>query len=450
LFYKKEESEVTHQHLTKGVILAEGKTKRIVEIIGKPNLVLMEAKDDLTAGDGAKHDTFPNKGVLSTATTAAVFELLNACGIPTAYKERYGDTGIIAESCEMLPYEVVWRRVAPPKSSYLKRKPHIEPGTRFNTAVVEFFLKTTSKDFRGITVPKDDPLITSFGPAGVTVVRPDLPGDVEPVHIPGDVLYGKDNDVGHPMAEMEKIIRRVGLVYESAWQQQGCQLLDFKIEFGITKNGRLVVADVIDNDSGRVFDAAGNHLDKQRYRDGASLEEVAALYADVAARVQRFADLYAKPRIILWCASEKDDPAPFAKAIMEFGSPANLEFPVGSVHKHPEWCLRTIRKLIADGPANVVVIAYVGRSNGAGPVFAADTNVPVITVPASVGSFPEDVWSSLRTPSETPLSVILEPANAVLAALNILSLKSPHAYLAARSLVENRHLDQSNSPTYGR
>ena len=41
-----------------------------------------------------------------------------------------------------------------------------------------------------------------------------------------------------------------------------------------------------------------------------------------------------------------------------------------------------------------VVIAYIGRSNGAGPTLSAMSTIPVITVPASVKDFPEDIWSS--------------------------------------------------------
>ena len=75
-----------------------------------------------------------------------------------------------------------------------------------------------------------------------------------------------------------------------------------------------------------------------------------------------------------------------------------------------------------------MVIAFIGRSNGAGPVLSAQSTVPVITVPASAKDFPEDVWSSLRAPSKVPVMTVLEPANAVLAALQILSARNPRIY----------------------
>ena len=61
-----------------GDLLAEGKTKKIHAIKGSSALVTVVAKDDITAGDGAKHDIIPDKGRLATATTCNVFRLLQA------------------------------------------------------------------------------------------------------------------------------------------------------------------------------------------------------------------------------------------------------------------------------------------------------------------------------------------------------------------------------------
>jgi phosphoribosylaminoimidazole carboxylase/phosphoribosylaminoimidazole-succinocarboxamide synthase len=67
--------------------------------------------------------------------------------------------------------------------------------------------------------------------------------------------------------------------------------------------------------------------------------------------------------------------------------------------------------------------------------------VPIITVPASFKDFPEDVWSSLRTPSNVPVMTVLEPANAVLAALQILSARNPRLYARVRSEIESRAIN---------
>jgi phosphoribosylaminoimidazole-succinocarboxamide synthase len=66
-----------------GEQLAEGKTKVIYAHPTDPSLAFMQHKDDITAGDGARRDHLPGKGALAGRTTANVFHLLNAAGIPT-------------------------------------------------------------------------------------------------------------------------------------------------------------------------------------------------------------------------------------------------------------------------------------------------------------------------------------------------------------------------------
>src|SRR3954466_13273388 len=75
------------QALSLGALVTEGKTKKIFRINGS-DLVSVVAKDDITAGDGAKHDVIPDKGRLATATTCNVFRLLKACGLPVASRSR--------------------------------------------------------------------------------------------------------------------------------------------------------------------------------------------------------------------------------------------------------------------------------------------------------------------------------------------------------------------------
>jgi phosphoribosylaminoimidazole-succinocarboxamide synthase len=93
-----------------GALVTEGKTKKIHRIAGNPDLVTVMAKDDITAGDGEKHDIIPDKGRLATATTSNVFRLLKACGLPVAFTEQDSAISFSAPKCEMLPYEVVARR----------------------------------------------------------------------------------------------------------------------------------------------------------------------------------------------------------------------------------------------------------------------------------------------------------------------------------------------------
>src|SRR4029078_8329559 len=125
--------------ISPGALVTEGKTKKIYRINGSSDLVSVIAKDDITAGDGAKHDIIPDKGRLANQTTCNVFRLLKACGLPVAFVEQDGPTSFIAPPCTMLPYEVVVRREA--HGSALKRSPHYAKGQLFPKLLVEFYLK---------------------------------------------------------------------------------------------------------------------------------------------------------------------------------------------------------------------------------------------------------------------------------------------------------------------
>jgi phosphoribosylaminoimidazole carboxylase/phosphoribosylaminoimidazole-succinocarboxamide synthase len=412
-----------------GALVIEGKTKKVFEITGT-DLVSVVSKDDITAGDGAKHDIIPDKGRLANATTSNVFRLLKACGLPVAFVEQDSALSFIAPNCTMLPYEVVVRREA--HGSYLKRTPHFSKGQLFPKLIVEFFLKSKDKNWKGKPLLADDPLmahkdgrIELFNPA-----KPLIGQEPFLVLSESEVFTRPDEASLYP--QMSAIARHAFLILEKAWQLEGGRLVDFKVEFGFDAKGNLLLADVIDNDSWRVIEGGG-YIDKQVYREGGALDEVAAKYARVAEITGRFR--IPKQRIILWRGSEKDNPEAFAKVLGEFAD--MMEVVTCSIHKEPVRGAEVLAAKLQDVP-DTVVIAYIGRSNGAGPVLSALATVPVITVPASAREFPEDVWSSLRAPSAVPVMTVLEPSNAVLAALLILGARNPRIYAKVRGGIEER------------
>src|SRR5215831_9055807 len=147
-----------------GARVAEGKTKTIHRIVGKADQVALVSKDDITAGDGAKHDVIAGKGALANRTTCNVFRLLKACGLPVAFEEQDSATSFVGPQCAMLPYEVVVRREA--HGSYLKRNPHVARGQLFPKLIVEFFLKTKDRNWKGKPLVCDDPLMLHAEDAG--------------------------------------------------------------------------------------------------------------------------------------------------------------------------------------------------------------------------------------------------------------------------------------------
>jgi len=415
-----------------GALVTEGKTKKVYKIKGGSNLVAVISKDDITAGDGAKHDIIPDKGRIATATTSNVFRLLKACGLPVAFIEQDSETSFVAPNCSMLPYEVVVRREA--HGSYLKRNPHLAKGQLFPQALVEFYLKTKDKNWKGKPLVADDPFmqltddgkqIKLFNPA--KPLQGQEPFLVLPV---SDVFSRADESKMFP--EMQRVARQTFLVLEKAWQLEGGTLVDLKVEFGFDAKGNLLLADVVDNDSWRVLEG-GAYIDKQVYREGGALEDVAAKYRHVAEVTGHFH--LPRQRIILWRGSDKDKTEAFSEALGELKDMMTVV--TCSIHKEPVRGAATLHRMLQEVP-DTVVIAFIGRSNGAGPVLSALSAAPVITVPASVKDFPEDVWSSLRAPSSTPVMTVLEPSNAVLAALQILSGRNPRLYAKVRGEIESR------------
>ncbi len=452
--------------------ITEGKTKKIFQIIDDPKNVILVSKDDITAGDGAKHDLIVGKARLSNETTCNVFRLLKECGIPVAFHgqvwqetfaHEFGDPkdpdkhGFSAPRCAMLPFEVVVRRLA--YGSYLDRNPHLEKGHVFQKLVVEFFLKTSGKIWKGVSsgvtysLVKDDPLISFDWPKNdIDLYYPGHSADERKTAPKGGLVgqkpfrklsfvevFGGGDPSGY-IKRMEQIAKETFLVLEKAWQLQEKNLADFKVEFGHDLDGNLLLADVIDNDSWRVIDVDGSHMDKQLYREGAGLDTVTRKYMEVADLTRRFT--LPMQQLIIWRGSENDDISPFHEVIEKLGH-GSLRLGCGrfvvtcSVHRQPALAYRILGARLAKVPDSVI-IAYIGLSNGAGPTLSANSSVPVITVPATYREFPDDVWSSLRVPSNVPVMTVLEPKNAVLAALKILAMRNPSLYAILR--VEQEYL----------
>lgn len=417
-----------------GELIAEGKTKVITQST-EPHMITVLSKDDITAGDGAKHDLLTGKAAMATLTTCNVFRLLKDCGIPVAFGEQLSATSFSAPKCEMLPYEVVTRREA--HGSYLKRHPGVAKGHLFPKLLVEFYLKTNGRKWKQHQLVCDDPFMRHVEAQGVI----ELYNPAQPISTQTPFLTLKQEEVFNGPEErqllqkMSVIARRAFLALEKAWQLEGGTLVDCKVEFGKTADGALILADVIDNDSWRVLEK-GSYIDKQVYRDGGKLDDVAANYRRVADITSRFR--VPQQRIVIWSGSVKDDITPLDDAVRKLSHASVPTARVScSIHKEPVRGIEELHQAVQQVP-DTVVIAYIGRSNGAGPTLAANTIVPVITVPASFKDFPDDVWSSLRVPSHVPLATVIEPVNAALAALEILALRNPRLYMHLREEFEER------------
>jgi len=284
--------------------IIEGKTKIIWSVKDDTDLIIFENKKDITAFDDPKFTKqFELKAQYATTTTCKVFELLKKAGIPVAYEKQLSPTEFLVPSCVMIPLEVVARRYA--VGSYLKRKPELTqpkglPPFRFEDVYTEFFLKTTKGQLigknnkvlvDGLDAKKgeEDPLIANPKNAEWKLLHPKKQA-ADPECDLGKLIQANDVvDIPGAMDTMEDILEQTFLTLEEAWQSlYNYRLIDMKIEFGVTSNGELMVADVIDNDSWRLRDSEWNELSKEAFRQGEELNDVEKKYGLVAELVEKF------------------------------------------------------------------------------------------------------------------------------------------------------------------
>ncbi len=259
--------------------MIEGKTKIIRPLFEGSVIGLVTTKDDITAGDGAKHDIIPGKAALATRTTCNIFEVLRDAGVPVAYVGRDSPTTFLTLLCTMIPVEVVVRRVA--MGSYLKRHPEMDYMGRLERPVVEFFYKTTGRSLNGQTLPCDDPLMLRTR-EGWDLYYPNQPPYIGRICTLTEATCGNMVQFSRILEKCGTLARDTFIILEREWESLSGTLQDFKVECGILPDKTVVVADVIDCDSWRVA-WNGHQLSKQGYREGDDLDRVLGVYRIAAA-----------------------------------------------------------------------------------------------------------------------------------------------------------------------
>lgn len=262
-------------------LIVEGKTK--VFRAESDMIALQKEKNDMTAGNGKRHELVPGKGQVCAEVSARLFELVGAHGVPHTFIGRYGPGINRVQRASMQPCEVVVRFYA--DGSYLKRHPDVPKGAKLPgpLPIVEHYLKTKGRSFKGIALPDDDPLIVHADEHGIDVVHPALRDKSEEqtsslVHIPASALAGT-LDTGR-LGEMAGSALSVGSVVQAAWKRQCCRLIDFKVEFGIDSSNAIRLADSLSPDEMRVETPDGRLVCKEPFRQGASVEQMVELYTE--------------------------------------------------------------------------------------------------------------------------------------------------------------------------
>lgn len=225
----------------------EGKAKILYETDSE-ELLIQEFKNDATAFDGKKKGTIKGKGIINNQVSAHLFTFLESYHIPTHFVRAQSDNAMVIKKLSMVPVEVVVRNIA--TGSYVKRF-GVKEGKPFEQPLMEFFLKDDAKH---------DPLITK------------------------DEILASSLATPEELRLIERYTQKINAVLRAFFLRRNITLVDFKLEFGRTKNGKLILADEISPDTCRFWDAeSGEKLDKDRFRH--DLGKVEEAYREVHKRV---------------------------------------------------------------------------------------------------------------------------------------------------------------------
>ena len=226
----------------------EGKAKKVYRT-DDPGLLIVEYKDDATAFNGEKRGTIVGKGAVNNRMTNYLMRMLEASfGVPTHFVEQLSDRETVVRVVTIVPLEVIVRNIA--AGSFSKRY-GVEEGRVLTPPTIEYSYKN---DALG------DPLINDSHIIALGLARPE------------------------ELALIREYAFKVNEFLKETMAQCGVTLVDFKLEFGKTVDGTIILADEISPDTCRFWDSeTGEKLDKDRFRR--DLGNVEGAYQEMAKRL---------------------------------------------------------------------------------------------------------------------------------------------------------------------
>ena len=226
----------------------EGKAKKVFKT-DDPNLVIVDYKDDATALDGLKKGTIVGKGVINNQMTNRLMAKMEKAGIPTHFVQELSERETLVKKVSIVPLEVIIRNIS---AGHFASRYGVEEGIVFDQPTIEFSYKNDDLH---------DPLLNAYHAIALKLATPE------------------EIDL------IKKYSFAVNDVLKAFWAECGVTLVDFKLEFGKTADGTIVLADEISPDTSRLWDVKTHEkLDKDRFRrDLGGVEEA---YAEIMRRLE--------------------------------------------------------------------------------------------------------------------------------------------------------------------
>lgn len=210
--------------------LYEGKAKKVFKT-DDPNAYIVEYKDDATAFNGLKKGTIAEKGIINNKVSNHLMKMLEGHGVPTHVIEQISDRETVVKKASIVPIEVIVRNIA---AGSLSKRLGIPEGTKLAKTVLEYSYKD---DALG------DPMINDYHVFAMELATP------QELKTIADYAF------------------KINEILAAYLKDLNIELIDFKLEFGKTPDGKIILADEISPDTCRFWDSTtGEKLDKDRFR----------------------------------------------------------------------------------------------------------------------------------------------------------------------------------------
>lgn len=233
--------------MEKKQVLCEGKSKLVYETENE-ELCIVQFKDEATAFNGLKKGVISGKGVLNNKISAILMRVLADAGVPTHFVKELSDRESLVKRVDIIPIEIIVRNVA---AGSLVKRVGLPEGVKMRKTVLEYCYKN---DALG------DPMINTYH-----VLAMEFASEQELKFISETAL-------------------KINSILSQFLLEANIELIDFKIEFGKTVNGQIVLADEISPDTSRFWDVHTHEkLDKDRFRK--DLGNVEWAYNEVYSRL---------------------------------------------------------------------------------------------------------------------------------------------------------------------
>ena len=225
----------------------EGKAKKVYAT-DDPELVIVDYKDDATALDGLKKGTIAGKSVINNQMTNRLMDKMEKAGIPTHFVKELSQRETLVKKVSIVPLEVIVRNIS---AGHFASRYGVEEGIVFDQPTIEFSYKNDDLH---------DPLLNEYHAIALKLAT------------------REEIDL------IKKYSFAVNDVLKAFWRECGVTLVDFKLEFGKTSDGTIVLADEISPDTCRLWDSKTHEkLDKDRFRrDMGGVEDA---YAEIMKRL---------------------------------------------------------------------------------------------------------------------------------------------------------------------